>query len=997
MKIFRNFLLWPALAFAFTLRAATNDVPHISGTVVDAQGNPVANASVDFYQYPTRPNFGAADMQLTQQTTTDSQGAFAFPAFNGMGFVVVTEPGLPPAWRTWYAAPQDPQKIALGAPSMLAGVVADDAGRPVADAEVWVSSAMNKTLSDNGQPNFVFGKISRQLFSTRTSDDGQFHIENFPADAQASLAVKKPGEALHQTANSLAFDELPFHAGQEDITLTLDPAGSVSGTVVARGTGQPLASVAVSLQPSAPGTVGYLPSQTAVSASDGTFQISDVPAGSYRVMAEFTNEPLADWVADPVPVTVAAGQSTAGVQMPAYKGGVVEVTVRGKNTHGLLAGAEVSMNSEGYSRGATTGTNGVAYFRLSPGQFNVFVTKQDWAQAQEQATVTDGQTTQVTVELAEPFKISGVARDTSGAPVSGANVGVFPNYGNGDSGTRTDVNGHYDLLWQEPSWAGAANNQNFYLLARDSRRKLAAIQEIDETTSNLDLTLKPAMSLSGRVQDPNGKPVTNAMAYIMSYQEDSSFSISRQRIPSDEQGRIHAEALPPGQRYGWYVSARGFGSAQEQMEAADPTANHYDFPTLVLKFANLKLAGRVLGLDGAPAAGVQIFMQGDGQPNGNAVTDADGRFAFDAVCEGPVTVTANSKGAYGQSEAMGGDTNVVIRFSRNTYTMAAPQTVTGSVFDANGNPAVGVRVIVTPSMGQVDVAKTDDSGTFTVTWQPQPGMRGAKYFAIARDSEHNLAAIEPINTDKTRVDLRLGPALSISGTVQDAKGAPLTRANINLNLMAGNMGGLVEYQRIKINPDGTFTIPALPMGERYSVFARADGHGSDQKNIGMTESKTNRIQLRPFKLKTADLQLAGQVLDKNGKPLPGAMVFINGKGQPNGNTQADGSGHFKFKVCDGMVQVYAFLQSGSGRNNSGMSFARGGDTDVLVKMGAQQRQRQVVVRGIPLKPRPWTLAALVFWPTTHKTGVIVLLSLQAAALLGTGGGIFWFTRKRSQG
>ena len=994
MNTFQNFFLLLALALTFNLGAATNDVPQVSGTVVDAQGNPVANASVDFYQYPTRPSFGAADMQLTQQTTTDGQGAFSFAAFNGMGSVVVTKPGIPPAWRTWYAAPLDPQKIVFSASSVLEGVVADDAGRPVADAEVWVSSALNKALSDNGQPNFVFGKFSRQLFSTRTSADGQFRIENFPADAQASLSVKKTGMALHQTENSYQFDQLPFHAGQEDITLTLDPAGSVSGTVIVRGTGQPLASAVVGLQPSAPGMVGFLPSQTAVSAFDGTFRIPDVPAGSYRAMAEFTNEPVADWVVDPVPVTVAAGESTSGVQMEAYKGGIVEVTVRGKNTHKPLAGAEVSMDSEGNNRGAVTGTNGVAYFRLSPGQFNVFVTKQNWAQVQEQAAVTDGQTTELNVELPEPFIIRGVARDTSGAPVAGANVSVFPDYANGGPGAKTDANGHYEVSWQEPSWVGAAN-QSFYLLARDSNRKLAAIQEIDETTSNLDLTLKPAMSLSGRVQDPNGKPVTNATAYIMCYQEDSSFSISRQRISTDEQGRIHADALPPGQRYGWYVSARGFGSAQGQMDAADPTADHYDFPTLVLKFANLKLAGRVLGLDGAPAAGVQIFMQGDGQPAGNAVTDADGRFAFDAVCEGPVTVTANSKGAYGQSQAMGGDTNVVIRFSGNAYTMAAPQKVTGSVFDANGNPAVGVRVIVTPSMGQVDVAKTDDSGAFTVTWQPQPGMRGAKYFAIARDVEHNLAAIEPVNTDKTRVDLRLGPALSISGTVQDTKGAPLTRANINVNLMAGNMGGMVEYQRIKINPDGTFTIPALPMGERYWVFARDDGYGSGQKNIGMTESKTNHIQLTPFKLKTADLQLAGRVLDKNGKPLPGAMVFINGKGQPNGNTQADGSGHFKFKVCDGTVQVYAFLQSGSGRNNSGMSFARGGDTDVVVKMGTQQRQRQVVIREIPLKPQPWTLAALVSWPTTHKTGAIVLLSLQAAALLGTGGGIFWFTRKRS--
>ena len=32
-----------------------------------------------------------------------------------------------------------------------------------------------------------------------------------------------------------------------------------------------------------------------VSAADGSFQIPDVPAGSYHVVANFTNEPIADW------------------------------------------------------------------------------------------------------------------------------------------------------------------------------------------------------------------------------------------------------------------------------------------------------------------------------------------------------------------------------------------------------------------------------------------------------------------------------------------------------------------------------------------------------------------------------------------------------------------------------------------------------------------------------------------------------------------------------
>lgn len=390
-------------------------------------------------------------------------------------------------------------------------------------------------------------------------------------------------------------------------------------------------------------------------------------------------------------------------------------------------------------------------------------------------------------------------------------------------------------------------------------------------------------------------------------------------------------------------------------------------------------------------------MNGEGQPQGNAMTDDNGRFVFDAVCEGAVTVYANLNDASGSADAMGGDTNVVIRFdARNqVYMAASPQTLTGDVTDSSGNPAVGASVVVTPSWGAMSAAKTDAKGEFSVNWQSQPGgMRDVKYFAVARDVEKNLAAIEPIATNQTRVSLRLVPGLTISGTVQDGKGAPLPHANLNLNIMAGNRGGMVEYGRIKLNSDGTFTIPALPMEQQYWVFATANGYGTARKTIGKNQTRTNQIQLAPFKLKPANLPLAGRVLGTDNKPMAGAQVNLNGNGQPNGFTRSDENGHFSFKVCDGQVEVYAYSPSGGGRNNYGIAYARGGDTNVVVKMGAQPQRP--VIREIPLKPQPWTFGALIAWPANHKTAAIILLSLQAVVLLGTGGGVFWSARKRGQ-
>lgn len=990
-------LLALLLSRPFNACAATNDLAKFPGTVVDPQGHPVAGASVDGYQYPMRT--GSFDLEAKQHAVTDGQGTFEFSTFQGQGVVLVTKAGMAPVWRNLYSAGPEAQKFVLGASAPLAGRVVDAAGQPVADAEVWVSSALNQDQNDLGQPNFLFGKMAHGLFSTRTLADGTFRIENFPAAAKASLAVKKNGQAMRQNAKPARFDGLPYHAGQEDITLTLDPAGRVTGKVVARGTGQPLAFVAVALAPATPGIQDAFGTGTIASAPDGSFEIPDVSAGAYRVMAEFTNEPIADWVAEPVQVTVAAGQTVSGVQIQAHRGGVVAVTVRGKKNHALLADADVTVNSLDFSYASSTGTNGVALFRLPPGQFNVFVNQPDRSTAQTDAAVTEGQTNQVTIELGESFKVSGMVRNPAGAPVAGASVGVFPDYGwgGGRGGVTTDANGRYALSWQLPAWAGM-RNQTLYLVVRQVDQNLAAMQELNETTTNLDLTLTPAMSVSGQVQDARGNAITNVMAYITLHQENSSFGITRQSVRADGQGRIQARALPAGERYGWNVSAPGYGSGHQEMGAADPKAAHYDFPPLILKLADRKLAGRVWGADGQPAAGVQVWMNGEDQPYGNTTTDADGRFAYDAVCAGPISVSASGNGHSASAEAMGGDTNVVIRLnaSNNQVMQATPQTLTGHVFDASGDHVSGALVVVTPSWGPINSARTDANGDYSVDWQLQPGMPAAKYFVIARAVERNLAAIAAIDTNSTHVGLRLEPGFSISGTVQDGQGTPLLHAKVNLNIMAGNMGGLLAYEPVKLDSQGAFTIPALPMGQQYSVFVSAKGYGSVHKSIGKNQSQTNHLQLSLFKLRPADRPLAGKVLDAHGQPVPGAQVNLNGDGQPNGHARTDENGYFKFTVCGGPIQVFAWSQAGSVGNNSGSVQASGGDVNVVVKLGVRQRQGPppVVVRDIPLQPQAWTASALLGWPARHKTGALILLALQATLLLGTCGGIFWFTRKR---
>jgi hypothetical protein len=85
---------------------------------------------------------------------------------------------------------------------------------------------------------------------------------------------------------------------------------------------------------------------------------------------------------------------------------------------------------------------------------------------------------------------------------------------------------------------------------------------------------------------------------------------------------------------------------------------------LVLKRADQVIAGQVFKDDDKPASGVNINLSGEGQPDGNMVTDSQGRFHFQ-VCEGRIQLFAYSQNGVGNAQAAvdAGDTNIVMNLT----------------------------------------------------------------------------------------------------------------------------------------------------------------------------------------------------------------------------------------------------------------------------------------------------------------------------------------------
>jgi hypothetical protein len=268
--------------------------------------------------------------------------------------------------------------------------------------------------------------------------------------------------------------------------------------------------------------------------------------------------------------------------------------------------------------------------------------------------------------------ISGTVLLPSGAPARGVDLMLTPPTIGVNVQIKSDEDGRYAFDWRPPitPFGARAGVRVYTLIARDLANNFATAHTFDEKTTNLDLHLQPGLTISAKVVDPDGKPITDATGTLsIFYSANLLLNINRPPIiNADDQGRVQFKALPQGYRYSVSFKAPDHGASSGLVIRKEETqSDRLDLPAMVLKVAKLKLAGQVLGLDGKGAGGVTVGVAGVGQPTTSTVTDDSGHFSLN-VCEGTVNVSAVVRavpggriGATGGAQSTGGDTNVQIK------------------------------------------------------------------------------------------------------------------------------------------------------------------------------------------------------------------------------------------------------------------------------------------------------------------------------------------------
>gem|GEM_PF-1114381 len=887
-------------------------------TVTDFQGKPVAGATVEYWW--GNDGIISSDKRIlsTKQTGTDGQVELAMDT---SGECIISKNGLSVWWMRYQEWGPRETNIVLSAPSFLEGVVKDEHGNAVAGAKVFVSGASSRSV--NGPVNSVFGQAIEKYLHTTTGADGKFRIEGIPTNATAFLYASAPLKSPTFDENKFNNLSFPYSAGQKDIVLNVVPEGVIEGKIVVEGSSDPMPMGTINAFSGANGAI----SQKVSFKSDGTFRISGPPLGNCRLVAQFGTNGIGSLFADSVNVNVESGKTNTGIVIRASRGGVMELKVVSARDHSQIQNIMTRVSSEKKNFTGMTDSNGVVCFRVPAGDYQVRASARGWASKECKTTIEEGKTNSVQIELVPPNFLTGIVRDPAGKGVRGLSIQFVNIFGRENSLILTEDDGSFEAEFPR-------NNEDMNrngipcVFVRDVEHNLAAVQPIEEDTQSVELKLAPAITISGHVEC-DGKPLKKPVATLVFWSGNSGMHFYGLSREGNTPGQFEIPCLPVGCKYGVMVTAEGYGEKLNyNVVSPDTEAGRVELETFELKLANLKIEGKVVDENDKPLSGVWINMSGDNQPRANTNTDKDGRFAFNNVCEGQINIFCNyNDGRSGRVSVEGGDTNVIVkigeRINGGTRSTTKKFKLSGTVNGTNGVPESGVLVTIFATYEGEKEVKTDTNGTFLLNWTVDSSQqRDINFVLCARNKDLGLAVMQEITEDMTNITVQLQKAVNITGYVENDRKEPIKGAKVLQMLKMGNYF-YRNFGETYTDAQGHFQAMCLPVQGDFSFDVIAKGYGSGNQQLTIEAGKD--VELSKFTLQTANLDIGGQVLGENEKPMSGVEININGKGQPSESTTTDKAGHFHFKVCEGKVHLFAQSQSGYAN-----TIANAGNTNLLL-------------------------------------------------------------------
>ncbi len=677
------------------------------------------------------------------------------------------------------------------------------------------------------------------------------------------------------------------------------------------------------------------------------------------------------------------------------------VDLGGRPVAGVLvtAAKEGGMFGRGGTRRETTSDaeGRFALVGLEAGSFRPTATLEGWRDARTEDSIELGANealTDVLISMDPGLVVTGRVLLPGGAAAAGAEIRL--------SQPKPASAGGGGMRWGRPRddserhevTAGPDGKFRFTALADTTARLAASLTWSEESSSApttlaaslddvepagaktaqpVEIRLAPTITVTGRVIDDLGEPVTDfeirAAREGFSSRSGTGDGV-RQRFADAEDGAFVMDGASPGT---WRVSveADGFESREDQTVSVALPQSGEPLEFVITRLGSVR--GIVLDPNGLPVAGAEIRRVTGGFGNWNRragiESDADGTFTLGALAPGVQKLVASS-----EDWAPCEETEVVVLPGDDSegivLTLREGGVISGVVRDDDGNPWPNRRVTYATGGGPVamfggeSTVETDTGGRFrfdrvapgkwVVNASPgeremmttmQTGDRQSAFFDLM--AKNLTANVEVADGEEVSVDLgaEARDPVELFGTVT-LNGEAVQDGNVTLAREGEDL--FSNLKRAPIGQDGGYRVEL----DRPGAYVVSVERGA-KRNQFLTEVVSGEEQRLDLALPEGGI--AGRVRDSNGGPAAGVRVTVESRAaftfarfDPRAATTDEG-GNYEILELDPGTYTVRFGSRGFGPgargSSQGQNYGRAVLDEVVVERSSVTTGVNVEVQG----------------------------------------------------
>ena len=506
----------------------------------------------------------------------------------------------------------------------------------------------------------------------------------------------------------------------------------------------------------------------------------------------------------------------------------------------------------------------------------------------------------VVITVPSGVAVTGRVVDRDGKPVSGASVSAVESRGitaqqvrqialgamrrGNEEGLQTGGDGTFTIRLKEGTHDLTFSREGY-------AQKVVRAQQVNNSTRPMEVTLDPAVEISGRVVR-NGTGIAGVRINLV-----GEGNMDEGETAAD--GSFRIGNLTPGPTM-LNASKEDEFIQQFRPVTAPATDILIEIPPggritgrVVDKTTKQPVTAFEAGITAARGGGGMMIM---GPPQSRSFTTEDGSFSLDNVPAGATTLVVTAPG-YTAARVPNVNVEEGKAVADIEVAMDRGVKVTGKVTGPDGGALTGVAVRVDLASGRMmrmptpgSNAVTDANGEYVLDAQ-EPGE---KTLVFSRSGYVTATKTATLSGADTRVDAQLSTGMRITGLVVTEGGAPLAEAFVGASSASDPRGASTRTDQ-----NGAFQLEGLAPG-RYTFRASKQGYPSAEvRDTDISAGAPVRIVVR------AGGTVYGRVTGLTADELASTVVSASGA-DGNASGPVDSVGNYRIEgTPTGTVRVVA--------------------------------------------------------------------------------------------